>query len=170
MRYILFILLYIQMTFADIVLSQTRKMNTKGLEGTETIVKHNINKVVPKYIVNKDDEKDSVTLAEILFNPEIQLINPDTFKLETSVLSGDSALLQRDFTRIIDVHPQDVMSKNVLRIETKNKKTFIEFYGYIRVNGAEDFNGLQSKDEFNPYYIPVGEENSKVKRFFMSAS
>ena len=150
--------------------SQVRKMKTKGVGELEPANEANATALIPKYILPLDNKEDSVTLAEIMFNPEIRLINPDTFKLETSRLSGDSALLRRDSTRIIDVHPQDVVSKNVLKIETKNKKAFIEFYGSIRVNGAEDFNGLQSKNEFNPYFIPVGGANSNVRRFYMSAS
>jgi hypothetical protein len=78
--------------------------------------------------------------------------------------------LNRDSARIIDVHAQDVMQTKVLKIESKNKKSFIVFYGSIRVNGATDYNGLQSIDGFNTYFIPVGENNSNVRRFFMSAS
>jgi len=133
----------------------------------------NVDDLVPVRLympMDTEQGNDSVTIAEMLFNPEIKLIDPDTFKLEISLVTPDSSLLNRDRTRIIDVHPQDVIQANVLRIETKNKKAFIAFYGSIRVNGAMDFNGLQSVAGFNTYFIPVGSANSNVRRFYMSAS
>jgi hypothetical protein len=153
--------------------SQTRKIKTsKGID-EGTLGKIDIDTLVPRTLFNvkaSASENDSVTIAEILFNPEIKLIDPDTFKLDIVLATPDSSLLRRDRFRIIDVHPQDVIQENVLKLETKNKKAFIAFYGSIRVNGAMDFNGLQSIAGFNTYYIPVGPENSNARRFYMSAS
>jgi hypothetical protein len=153
--------------------SQTRKIKTsKGID-EGTLGKIDIDTLVPRTLFNVKEsasENDSVTIAEILFNPEIKLIDPDTFKLDIVLATPDSSLLRRDRFRIIDVHPQDVIQENVLKLETKNKKAFIAFYGSIRVNGAMDFNGLQSIAGFNTYYIPVGPENSNARRFYMSAS
>ncbi len=53
----------------------------------------------------------------------------------------------------------------IIKTETK-----VIIFLSIRVNGATDYNGLQSIDGFNTYFIPVGENNSNVKRFYMSAS
>ncbi len=119
---------------------------------------------------NYKGQEDSVSLSEMLFNPGIRLIDPDTFKLKLSLVTPDSALLNRDSTKIIDVHPQDVIQANLLKIESKNKKASMVFYGSIRVNGATDYNGLQSVNWFNTYFIPVGDANSNVRRFFLSAN
>jgi len=152
--------------------SQTRKMNTKGDISLGFVnSEYNVDNLVPNRLFMPVDTTatDSVTIAEILFNPEMRLIDPDTFKLETGLIRIDSSLLNRDSTRIIDIHPQDVLQANEFKLETSNKQASLVFYGSIRVNGALDYNGLQSTDAFNTYYIPVGEENSNVRRFYMGA-
>ena len=171
MRKILIALLMIFLSFFA-VSAQTRLMNPLRqikISGTDS---WHVNSLADVKLIKRSygGENDSVTLAEILFNPNIRLIDPDTFKLETSLVAPDSALLKRDSSRIIDVHPQDVIQANVLKIESKNKKASITFYGSIRVNGATDYNGLQSVNWFNTYYIPVGEANTNVRRFFLSAN
>jgi len=153
--------------------SQTRKLKPLDRITIDTPSAGQIKQLIPKtlfFINNTDIDDDSVSIAEILFNPEIKLIDPDTFKLETSYILPDSSLQNRDSSRIIDVHAQDVVQSNVFKIETKDKNAFIVIYGSIRVNGATDYNGLQSVSGFNTYFIPVGDANSNVRRFFMSAS
>jgi hypothetical protein len=154
-------------------LSQTRKVKTKSEIDLQSTDSGKVNKLVPERLFLPFDtvvKPDSSSIAEILFNPELKLIDPDTFKLELSLVTPDSSLLNRDSSRIIDVHPQDAIRANVFKLETKNKQASLIFYGSIRVNGAMDYNGLQSVDAFNTYYIPVGEQNSNVRRFYMSAS
>ncbi len=105
--------------FSVSINSQTRKLKSiKSIEMNTPSVNH-VELLIPKtlfsaYSTKTDD--DSVTIAEILFNPEINLINPDTFKLETSFIQPDSSLLNRDSARIIDVHAQDVMQTKVLNL------------------------------------------------------
>jgi len=168
----IYLVLILALMFSEASFSQTRKIKSgKGIDAG-TLGRVNVSKLVPQKLYNfkRSGEGDSVTIAEILFNPEIKLIDPDTFKLDIALVSPDSSLLKRDRFRIIDVHPQDVIQANVLKLETKNKKAFIAFYGSIRVNGAMDYNGLQSRAGFNTYYIPVGDENTNARRFYMSAS
>ena len=167
-----FLLLFLIFTlFSVSAIAQTREIKTKDSITVNAPTSREINNLVPNILFPKiTAAPDTVSLAQILFNPEITLINPDTFKVKKSLIHPDSTLLKRDSLKILDIHPQDVLAREVLKVETKSKKTFIIFYGSIRVSGQIDYNGLESPTGgFNPYYIPVG-EGSGAKTFGMSAS
>ncbi len=160
------------LTVSVVGVSQTRKLNSIDRIDLNTQTVSHDKIIIPKslYLHHTSTDDDSFTIAEMLFNPDIKLIDPDTFNLKLSVIQPDLELLNRDSTAIIDIHPQDAIQEKVFRIETKDKKSLLVFYGSIRVNGAMDYNGLQSSGTFSTYHIPVGDANSHVKRFFMSAS
>lgn len=73
-----------------------------------------------------------------------------------------------DTTTIMDIHPQDSPENKGLLIESKDGTTSLRIRGSIRLSGAYDLNGLQSRATFSTYDIPVGEANSNESRFFMS--
>lgn len=80
----------------------------------------------------------------------------------------DSLIVVPDTATIMDIHPQDSPEDKGLLIESKDQTTSLRIRGSIRLSGAYDLNGLQSKSTFSTYDIPVGENNSNESRFFMS--
>jgi hypothetical protein len=79
----------------------------------------------------------------------------------------DSNVAIRDTSFIYDNHPQDVPSNKGFYIHSSDGKSYVKIYGSVRMNGAFDLNGLQTKQTFSTYDIPVGKINSE-KRFFLS--
>ena len=80
----------------------------------------------------------------------------------------DSLIVVPDTATIMDVHPQDSPENKGILIESKDGTTNLRIRGSIRLSGAYDLNGLQSRATFSTYDIPVGEANSDESRFFMS--
>jgi len=126
--------------------------------------------LIDSLITNVDSLKSKKnSLAEVLFNPEIQLIYGDTIKLKTIQLEEKLTFLERDSAKIADIHPQDSPDHKGFTLTSDDGTAKITFKGSIRLNGAYDFNGLSHRDHFQTYQIPVGEEGQGA-RFFMSGN
>ncbi len=112
---------------------------------------------------------ESISLAEVLFNPEIRLIDGDTIKLRTIPIQDKPRFLERDSAKIMDVHPQDSPEHKGFTVTSDDGNAKITFKGSVRLNGAYDFNGLSHRESFQTYEIPV-ESNGQGARFFMSGN
>lgn len=75
-----------------------------------------------------------------------------------------------DTTQVQEAHPQDSPEERGFLIVTSDGNAALRIRGSLRVNGAYDFRGLQSADNFNTFEIPVGEANTADPRFFMNAN
>lgn len=73
-----------------------------------------------------------------------------------------------DSLQTYDVHPQDSPEDRGFLILSKDRKSSLRIRGSIRFNGGFDLNGLQSKNTFSTYDIPMGDENVDEVRYFMS--
>jgi hypothetical protein len=80
----------------------------------------------------------------------------------------DSAIAVADTLR--DSHPQDSPETTGFVFETPDKRGQLRIRASIRLNGAYDFNGLLSTDNFDTYLIPVGESAADQARFFLQAT
>ncbi len=126
--------------------------------------------LIDSLITNVDSLKSKKnTLAEVLFNPDIQLILGDTIKLKTVIIKKKLTFLERDSAKIADIHPQDSPDAKGFTLTSVDGTAKITFKGSIRLNGAYDFNGLSHRDHFQIYEIPVG-TNGQGARFFMSGN
>lgn len=74
-----------------------------------------------------------------------------------------------DTTQVQEAHPQDSPEDRGFLIVTGDRKSSLRIRGSFRVNGAYDFRGLQSVENFNTFEIPVGAANTADPRFFMNA-
>jgi hypothetical protein len=83
------------------------------------------------------------------------------------LFAQDTTKADADSVIAYDSHPQDFQSKRGFYIHSPDRKSYLLVYGSIRLNGAYDIGGLQTKQSFSTYDIPVGETNSEG-RFFMS--
>lgn len=88
---------------------------------------------------------------------------------EFLVSQEDSSKFFKDSVAIFDKHPQDFPPNSGFLIRAKDGDSYLRIKGSVRLNGAYDFNGLQSKSTFSTYDIPVGDDNSNEPRFFLSA-
>ena len=126
--------------------------------------------LIDSLVSNVDSLKSKKSsLAEVLFNPEIQLIDGDTIKLRTLPLKDKLNFMERDSSKIADIHPQDSPENKGFTITSDDGSAKITFKGSIRLNGAYDFNGLSHRDHFQTYEIPVGSDGQGA-RFFMSGN
>lgn len=73
-----------------------------------------------------------------------------------------------DTVVIRDVHPQDSPEDRGFLITSKDRKSSLRIRGSIRLSGGYDLNGLQNKNTFSTYDIPVGDDNVDELRYFMS--
>jgi hypothetical protein len=88
--------------------------------------------------------------------------------LHTNLLfCQDSSYHFSDSTIIYEEQPQDILSDKGFFILSTDKKSFLRLFGSVRTNGAFDLNGLQTKQTFSTFDIPVGVTNAE-KRFFLS--
>jgi hypothetical protein len=83
---------------------------------------------------------------------------------------SDSTIIDEDTIMVKEVHPQDSPEDRGFLITSTDGKAQLRIRGSIRLNGAYDFNGLQNKDNFDTYAIPVGDANISDPRFFMNAT
>ena len=98
---------------------------------------------------------------------------PDTSGTEQGVVlvfDPDSLVSPRDSLLAEDVHPQDAPSERGFFIMTSDGRAKLRIQGSIRLYGAYDLNGLQTRDFFEIFEIPVGDDNNTEPRFFMTAS
>ncbi len=103
-----------------------------------------------------------ILLLLFFLSVNIFFSNPGFSQKDTSERITDSV-------KIYDKHPQDFPPNSGFIIKSADGESFFRIKGSIRLNGAYDFNGLQSKSTFSTYDIPVGDENANEPRFFMSA-
>lgn len=89
-------------------------------------------------------------------------------EMESQVEDNDTS--KPDTLNIIDVHPQDSPENRGFLIVSKDEKSSLRIRGSIRLSGGFDLNGLQSKNTFSTYDIPVGEGNVDETRYFMSVN
>lgn len=82
----------------------------------------------------------------------------------------NSVALEPDSTVNYDVHPQDSPEDRGFLITSKDGLSRLKIIGSIRLSGGFDLNGLQSKNTFSTYDIPVGDENIDEVRYFMSVN
>ena len=82
-------------------------------------------------------------------------------------IKNDTTKAAADSVVSYDSHPQDFQTNRGFYIHTADGKSYLLLYGSIRLNGAYDIGGLQTKQTFSTYDIPVGEKNTEG-RFFMS--
>ena len=112
----------------------------------------------------------------VLFGPEIlaqQTVNTkeDSVKAPPLIsMSPDTISTIEDSLKTENFHPQDIPENRGFFIRTTKGDAMLRFTGSLRVNGAFDLNGLQDKDFFDTYEIPVGEENTNEPRIFLRAS
>ena len=85
-----------------------------------------------------------------------------------AVAIADSVVIEADTLR--DEHPQDSPDQTGFLFETPDRKGQLRIRASIRLNGAYDFNGLQSTDVFDTYEIPVGATTTEQARFFLQAT
>jgi hypothetical protein len=81
----------------------------------------------------------------------------------------DSSKIRKDSVAIKDYHPQDSPPNSGFEIKLGDSVSYLKIMGSVRLNGAYDFNGLQTKSSFSTYDIPVGSENTNDTRFYMGA-
>jgi hypothetical protein len=81
--------------------------------------------------------------------------------------SQDSVKSNIDSTIIYDRHPQDLPDDIGFYIRSSDNKSYMKIYGSIKLNGAYDIGGLQTKQTFSTFDIPTGGTVTE-KRFFMS--
>jgi hypothetical protein len=86
------------------------------------------------------------------------------------VFEADSLNSPRDSLLAEDVHPQDTPERRGFFIVADDGQAQLRILGSIRLYGAYDMNGLQRRDFFEIYEIPVGDANNTEPRFFMTAS
>jgi DcaP outer membrane protein len=97
-----------------------------------------------------------------LFSQDSNRTKRDTIKTKR-----DSVKIKRDTTTIYDQHPQDAPVSTGFYIYAPDSVSYLKLYGSIRLNGAYDIGGLQTKQTFSTYDIPTDEEVTEG-RFFMS--
>jgi hypothetical protein len=99
---------------------------------------------------------------------------PDTTEGEQGIVvvfdTEDQVGSLRDTLLAEDVHPQDAPEERGFLVMTPDGRAKLRIRGSIRLYGAYDFNGLQGRDFFEVFEIPVGEANKTEPRFFMTAS
>ncbi|TRX72124.1 DcaP family trimeric outer membrane transporter [Carboxylicivirga sp. M1479] len=127
--------------------------------------------LIDSLMTNVDSLKSpsNISLAEAMFNPDIKLIHGDTIKLKTVEVGEQYNFIERDSSKIVDIHPQDSPDHKGFTLTADDGNSKITFKGSIRLNGAYDFNGLSHRDHFQTYNIPVGDEGQGA-RFFMSGN
>lgn len=81
----------------------------------------------------------------------------------------DSIEITKDSIYFKDKDPNDLPGGKGFLIVADSGKSYLIIKASIRLNGAYDFNGLQSQQTFDTYEIPVGTENTGESRFFLSA-
>lgn len=79
----------------------------------------------------------------------------------------DTIKTKKDTSTIYDVHPQDVPVSTGFYIYAPDNKSYLKLYGSVRLNGAYDIGGLQSKQTFSTFDIPTDDKVTEG-RFFMS--
>jgi hypothetical protein len=94
----------------------------------------------------------------------------DTSSVVVVMETPDSLRVRADTTETVDQHPQDSPEDRGFSIITSDGKAWLRLRGSIRLNGAYDFNGLQNRDLFSTYEIPIGDANKTEPRFFMRAN
>ncbi|UCE03003.1 MAG: hypothetical protein JSW67_02055 [Candidatus Latescibacterota bacterium] len=107
------------------------------------------------------------------------VVTPDSARVDTVVAqtattavvlaASDSMTVQADSMAAVEAHPQDSPEDRGLLIISADGKSSLRIRGSIRLNGAYDFNGLQSTETFDTFQIPTGAANKTEPRFFMSA-
>jgi hypothetical protein len=97
-------------------------------------------------------------------------VDKDTSAIVVMMEVPDTAKVARDSINIEDIHRQDSPEESGFLITTPDGKSQLRIRGSVRLNGALDLNGLQNKDLFSTFEIPVGEANRTEPRFFMSAN
>jgi len=85
-------------------------------------------------------------------------------RADSAQARADSAMIEADTLR--DEHPQDSPDQTGFLFETPDRKGQLRIRASIRLNGAYDFNGLQSTDVFDTYEIPVGATTTEPARSF----
>jgi len=98
-------------------------------------------------------------------------VAPDTSGIVLVMESIDSTQTGfPDSLQSEDIHLQDSPENRGFLIVASNGKAQLRLRGSIRVNGVYDLNGLQTRNTFSTYDIPVGEGNIAEPRFFMNSS
>lgn len=91
------------------------------------------------------------------------------FQINTAYSRDDSIKVFSDSVTIDDKHPQDFPLNSGFVIKDRKGNYYLRIVGSVRLNGAFDFNGLQSAETFATYEIPVGDDNTNDPRFFFGA-
>lgn len=111
----------------------------------------------------------SVFIHPVCAQEDSLSVSADTSAIAVVMESVEPPNDQLDSIENQDVHPQDSPPNRGFLIITSDGKAELRIRGSLRVNGAYDLNGLQNKNNFSTYDIPVGRENKTEPRFFMSA-
>lgn len=91
------------------------------------------------------------------------------FQNNISYSQKDSIGIAKDSIYFKDKDPNDLPGGKGFLIVADSGKSYLIIKASIRLNGAYDFNGLQSQQTFDTYEIPVGSANTGEGRFFISA-
>ena len=109
--------------------------------------------------------------AVIAQKQDSSVVAPDTSAIILVMEKIDSTKVEMpDSIQSEDVHAQDSPEDRGFLIITSDGKATLRLRGSIRVNGVYDLNGLQTRNTFSTYDIPVGNENVAEPRFFMNAN
>jgi hypothetical protein len=90
------------------------------------------------------------------------------FESRGQEMNADVEESEPDSTQIVDVHPQDSPENKGFLITSRDGRSSLRIRGSIRLLGAMDLNGLQTKSTFSTYDIPVGDANVQEVRYVMS--
>jgi hypothetical protein len=89
------------------------------------------------------------------------------FCQDTNRTKKDTIRTKIDTSTIYDRHPQDAPVSTGFFIYSPDEKSYLKLYGSVRLNGAYDIGGLQTKQTFSTYDIPTDDKVTEG-RFFMS--
>jgi hypothetical protein len=86
--------------------------------------------------------------------------------IPANILLGQDTTKQKNDSSLVK-SKKIIINEKGFYVRSVDGKSFIKFYGSVRTSGAFDLNGLQTKQNFSTYDIPVGIENTE-KRFYLS--
>ena len=89
------------------------------------------------------------------------------FCQDTNRTKKDTIRTKIDTSTIYDRHPQDAPVSTGFYIYAPDNKSYLKLYGSVRLNGAYDIGGLQTKQTFSTFDIPTDDKVTEG-RFFMS--
>lgn len=93
---------------------------------------------------------------------------PDT-SFKQLMYVPDTIIVKKDTSETVDQHVQDGPKDIGFKLYSDGGESNLRLYGSIRANGIYDLNGLQDKENFQTFDIPVGDKNVIEPRFYLSA-